>query len=455
MKNIIKIHKTLSLIITIPVILWTLSGLLHPVMGWFKPTVANPFMKTTAAEQSDFAYKLNKDSLLIKLMAIGLNNFQELRYITLNKKAFIQIHQDIRGNAIYYDIKDNRFVDSFDTNYASHLANLITKRKDQDIKSVDFIQNFSTEYKSVNQILPVHRVEYQDGLAVFIENRTDRFVTVVDALQRNFNLLFELFHNFHFIPKSIRFVGICLFMITVFTTAFLGFYLSRKIKRKKNTVVNNMKRFYHQKIAVFFSISLLAFSFSGFYHAFKKQDAVDRLSFIDDSAIFVDSLKTIVFPNQKPDKMSLKSFNGQTKWVKRAYSKVEFYDQNMSLDTISTDLDYVKDLAKKLYGKGNAINETQSITKFKGEYGFINKRLPVYKVQFSDDLNTRLYLEAKTGQLAAWINDSDALEGLSFAYLHKYHFFDFLGKHLRNVVMMLFALGNLLIIFTGLRILFK
>ncbi|TAE09030.1 MAG: hypothetical protein EAZ95_16470, partial [Bacteroidetes bacterium] len=91
------------------------------------------------------------------------------------------------------------------------------------------------------------------------------------------------------------------------------------------------------------------------------------------------------------------------------------------------------------------------VNEFFREYEFFNKRLPVVKVQYETSGDKRLYIEFATGKLAASVENSQAWEGLSFAYFHKYHLFEFLGKTPRDLIMMVFALGNLLVACLGLK----
>jgi hypothetical protein len=89
------------------------------------------------------------------------------------------------------------------------------------------------------------------------------------------------------------------------------------------------------------------------------------------------------------------------------------------------------------------------VESFGGEYGFIFKRLPVVKVQFRGAGNPRYYIEPATGALAAEVRDMDAVEGWSFATLHKWGFADF-NKDFRDILVSLFALGNILVALMGL-----
>ncbi|MFM2332345.1 MAG: hypothetical protein RIQ74_1168, partial [Pseudomonadota bacterium] len=48
------------------------------------------------------------------------------------------------------------------------------------------------------------------------------------------------------------------------------------------------------------------------------------------------------------------------------------------------------------------------------------KRLPVVKVESNLSDQLRLYIEPSSGVIAAQVTQQDALEGFSFAYLHKW-----------------------------------
>ena len=94
--------------------------------------------------------------------------------------------------------------------------------------------------------------------------------------------------------------------------------------------------------------------------------------------------------------------------------------------------------------------EVSLVSKFEGEYGFLNKRLPVWRVDYDTPDHLSYYVETATGALASVVRDTGRAEGWSFAYLHKYHWLDFAGKDVRDFVMGLFGLGNLLIALLGL-----
>jgi len=92
----------------------------------------------------------------------------------------------------------------------------------------------------------------------------------------------------------------------------------------------------------------------------------------------------------------------------------------------------------------DAIQSAEWMNEFGSEYGFIFKRLPVIKVQFPGNGNPRYFIEPSTGILAAKITDIDHTEGWVFGHLHKWSFLDS-NKMLRDILVSLFALGNIII----------
>lgn len=102
------------------------------------------------------------------------------------------------------------------------------------------------------------------------------------------------------------------------------------------------------------------------------------------------------------------------------------------------------------------IKEVSLITDFKNrEYGFVNKRLPVVKVAFESEESKTLFVETATSHLAAFITDSDRVEGYSFAIFHKFLFMEWAGKNIRDLTMVLAALGILIVGVLGLTLLVK
>ena len=457
-KNIYKWHRILGLIVSLPVILWTLSGLLHPIMGWVKPQVAQ---KTYTPEVLD----LNKLTVRLDsvLKANGLDRFQNIHLASFDKKSFAIIQAD---SSIYIDLKTGKISGEAKNAYITFLARHFSGDSLSSIVSIKEITEYSTEYKAVNRLLPVYRVEFarDDSYTVFIEPNTARLGGVLDNNRFVFNRLFEWFHNFSFLGESIfkTVVVVCLIICTI-GVSIAGLYIygfTRKSLGEKGKLGYNKRkeRNWHRLIGLMFSVSLCLFAFSGAYHLLKKEDPIHRLQYQPNDFFSIDVLKNL--PKEKFVTMGLVTINGRAFY--QCYTKttkglhVEYIDVDQMRSLPNGDELYAKDLVKRYFAlEDKDILSVENVTRFTGEYGFINKRLPVQKVQTNLKGSARYYIETRTGKLAADVVDSDMLEGLSFAYFHKYHMFDFLGKFLRNCIMMIFAFGHLLSICLGMWILIK
>lgn len=89
------------------------------------------------------------------------------------------------------------------------------------------------------------------------------------------------------------------------------------------------------------------------------------------------------------------------------------------------------------------------VENFDGEYGFINKRLPVHAVHLDLPGKPAFYIETASNTLASQVSNSKRIEGYSFAYLHKWHFADFLGKDIRDILTSAIALTIILVLVLG------
>ena len=459
MKQIYKWHKRIGLIVAIPVILWTLSGLLHPIMGWIKPEIKH---RSYTPEKIDLS-TINS-SFIDSLTSLDIQNFSNIHIASFENKRYLQI-KDKNGYR-YFNVRTAKEHTNAENEYVQFLARHFSGDIGSEIKSVTTINAYNSEYKAINRLLPVHRVEFdrEDGYTIFIEASTGRLAGVVDSKRYAFNVFFEWFHNFDFLPNTtLRNVIIYILMILTMLAACAGLYIYFKTnktlgERGKLSFDKRKERNYHRKISLFFSLSLLCFALSGGYHLFKKKSPYERLEYSIEPSFLTSVIKN--FPQKSVHNIGIVKIDGknyfQLLFKEGRNERIEYVDAVTHDPLKDGDEHYAKYLAQHYFGIDNKdITNVQKITKFKGEYGFINKRLPVQKVKTNLEGNDRYYIETKTSKLGAHVVDSDMLEGLSFAYLHKYHMFDILGKDLRNVVMMLFALGNLVIIFSGVRILLK
>jgi len=360
----------------------------------------------------------------------------------------------------------------------SCVSQTISKTK---IKKIELLKSFNDEYKYVNRLLPVYKVSFDrsDGIRVYVQTTGDRFSYAVDNKRAMFDKIFSLFHNWSWLDAigNYKYLAMAFILTLTMLTTILGIYIFFITKTKKNNGNGLLKaRKNHRWTAIVVSLFTLMFAFSGAFHAFEKIKKDDRYSFIASSKIDAKRL-SLNLPRlegllqKKIYNVNVIQLNGNDYW--QVYAK-SFYDTahsagnskkggwsdmlevfyvNVSDSALLHDgeLKYAKHLAL-LFSKNDSsqINSAVKILKFEGEYGFVNKRLPVWKVGFKNNYNERYYVETGTGRLSVRIDDNDLYEGYSFAFLHKHHFMDFSGKLARDISTMFWAMGIVVMIILGL-----
>ena len=103
----------------------------------------------------------------------------------------------------------------------------------------------------------------------------------------------------------------------------------------------------------------------------------------------------------------------------------------------------------------DSVNHTKEILKFIPEYGFIFKRLPVWRVYFNDEEYFHATVDTKHSHLSVKTNISDVVELISFLNLHKFHFMDPLGKSTRHILSIVATSLILIITYFGILLYYK
>jgi len=235
----------------------------------------------------------------------------------------------------------------------------------------------------------------------------------------------------------------------------------------------------------------LMFTFSGCYHALSKLTDDTRNSFYDEhwfassgTSFNFEQLQATV---KKPlNNISIVSINNQTYWQVNAKKEEQGLGNkkgNKQQEVKGKDLMKAKEVAapsaiyintndysmleqgetkyanylatKFSKHQPNEIQKTLAITKFEDEYGFVNKRLPVFKVSYATNSNERYYVETASGKLSLRVDDKDVVEGYSFALLHKHEFMAWAGKSVKDISTMFWAMAQIVLVVFGFILYFK
>ena len=270
-RKMYKWHRVTSLIVALPVLLWTVSGFLHPVMSSLKPEVKNQKLAATAIDSSKI-----KISLKNALEKNGMTSLHNFRIVKLYSAFYYQIQQAGVDSLSYISCYNAQWLPKGDEQYAAYLAQRFMSEDNGqnqnenahhganadarslvvfdrpnprfeklNIREVELIKSFDPEYKKSNVLLPVYKVSFyrSDNIRLYIETSTDRLATAVYDRKAWFTKFFSLTHSWSFLDEMGIAKHILLGAISFlcFLTSVFGFYVYNITNKKKGCHLNSKK----------------------------------------------------------------------------------------------------------------------------------------------------------------------------------------------------------------------
>jgi uncharacterized membrane protein YsdA (DUF1294 family) len=490
-RNIYRWHRITSLIAALPILLWSLSGFLYPVMNSFKPDVRNQFLPAVSIDTSKILVSLQQ--ALLQNNITVLHNF---RIVKLDGNCYYQIQQLNSDTLSYLSCTDGKLLKDGDRLYASYLAQRylsepVTKNKQKamghqmaadissvaimfhktkpynktKITSVELIKKFNKEYKTSNALLPVYKISFDrsDGIRLYIETSTDRMATAVDNKKAWFINFFGITHSWTFLNGMGQTKNVTLgaFSLLCFISSLLGFYVYNIISKKKAA---SASKSWHRTLGNVFVLTTALYGVSGAWHAFHKlseksgkEIVADRSQFsADELNLSFSNLAKSAKANEKFTNISIVKINGENYWqlyLLNGKEKQKRYINTKTFEELADgDIKYGCYLACQFSNNPNhTITHSKCLNQFTNSYSMMNKRLPVIEVGF--DANENYYVETSTGHLSAVTNSYDKAERFSFSNLHMHHYwedwFGDKGKTIQKTVFIFTTLGLLLLALTG------
>ncbi|MBD1366232.1 PepSY domain-containing protein [Mucilaginibacter sp. ZT4R22] len=468
-QNFYKWHRILGLTALVPVIFWTLSGLSHPFMSnWFRPAIAQEVFKPLP--QSEMKPGISVQEVLIKN---GITEFRNFGLISLEGQTFYQVlGKDSIVN--YYSATNGELLKDGDQTYAKYLARYFTQDTVSRIKSLTLQKSFDGHYQPINHLLPVWKISFDrpDGMDVYIETTQSRMGTFNNNTRKAMLVFFEQLHTWQFLAaiggEQFRLIVLLIIVSIMFFSLLSGLTVYGFSWKKFKTASQNRKqagrkdtRFvhrFHRQIGLIVSFVMLTFIISGAFHIIVKlrnigPDEKKYSQMINTKDVTLSNLK-LPLADSTILKTGIVNFYGKT-WYQISTNKkdVLYFDVANGQELADGDKRYAAFLTGFYREAPSGIKQAKGklkisqIRQFDNEYGFINKRLPVQKVEYPN--NENWYVETTTSQLAEKVTGIDRTEGFSFIFLHKYFGMSWAGKNIRDVASMLAALGVLVVSLFG------
>lgn len=429
-------HRRLALLVLIPLLIWALSGLLHPTMRLTRPEPAqmvfHPPVWDSATTQLHPAQALS---------AAQIRQFGNIKPVQLNNHWYLQLTPATPGPAMLIDALGQPLPQGAQR-YAAQLARHFSGDQISPVRQVEFIDRFNADYPAVNRLLPVWKVQFEreDGLGVFVDIRHGRLGALTDDRRATLLSLFQLTHLWSFLPADspVRHGLIIGFMVASAVLGITGLYLFiwLPVRSRKGWPVQKIHSYSGLAISVF----LLMFVVSGLLRTVEKvipDPRGQQLTEVFHTDKLYLPLTPLLARYPQTNGLNLHRLEGAIALqLLQPRSPALWIDSTTLTEIPDGERRYALQLAQQLYPQLTDNTQISAVTSFRdhADYGFIDKRLPVMAVETTD---TALFIDTRDAVLARKMDQLDRATRWSFRYLHKWRFADGLGKNPRDLLISL------------------
>ncbi|HEY9035683.1 MAG TPA: PepSY domain-containing protein [Pseudomonadales bacterium] len=460
MRTLLTWHRWAGVIACLSVVAWSLSGVLHPIMSRLQPQ--------PAARSAPAVVLPSPIEIAVLLDTHGIDTVHGIHPALIDQTPWLRIDTPDRADALYLNPDNGETLANAEHAHAVFLARHFSGEHQAAVTRISRVTAFDDEYPYVNRLLPVWRVEFDrpDHLRAFIDTAHSRLGTLTDDNKLLMSQVFSALHTWHWAEgHTARLIAMSLLLLATASTAIAGLVMAVRLRNARQRLAKKTLRRWHRRLAMAVSLSTMMFTCSGLYHLLHTANPAALPATIT-AAVHASDIRywPAIASNET---LSLHAPNGTPMWrIARAASVPAEHAHHGAATHTPAAVHYINtrngtrvdDGEQQLtywlaahYGNtsAEAIQGIEPITAFAGEYGFINKRLPVMRANLNDAHDTSIYVETATDELAAIVTNADRAEGWSFAWLHKWHFMD-IKKDVRDGLLALFALGNAVVALMGL-----
>ncbi len=451
-------HRALAWIAAVTAVVWASSGAIHPLIVAIGP-------KPVAFQPPRVAFEAAALPAPNKLLAAaGITEASQLRYVAVDGRAALQVQPagqaerqgERQGERIYLDALTGNAIADADRARAVALARHYSGEQTATVLDTRLVEHFDRDYPWINRLLPVWAVAFEGraGTVVYVDTGGDRLGTMSGSSKRYWQGLFQTLHTLSFIevpylrPAAVGLMVGLFFATTVFGAALL----------LKRGGLQRSRRF-HRRLATVAVLPALLFPATGLFKL--ATDQLPGTTPPQPPAISTAQLSALPFNADDGaliEAVAVPVFGGAPVWrvVARRGEALNLWLTEADGTAIAGDDETLaRRLASGAFGVEVSTPATL-ISAFDRDYGFANKRLPVWRA--GGPAGQTWYFETRSGLVAAQLGGPYAAlkesQGLLFNLLHKGHFLDPLGitPNQRNLLMSLLAVTVVLTALFGIAI---
>lgn len=426
-------HRALAWIAAVTAVVWATSGAIHPLIVAIGP-------KPVAFQPPRVAF----DAAAFKapselLAAAGIAEASQLRYVAVDGQAALQVQPVGQAERVYFDAATGSPIADADRARAIALARHYSGEQTAEVRSARLIERFDRDYPWINRLLPVWAVAFEGeaGVNVYVDTGGDRVGTMSGSSKRYWQGLFQTLHTLSFIevpylrPAAVGLMVGVLFAMAVFGSALLF--------RRGGT---QPSRRFHRRLAWIALIPALLFPATGLFKLLVGQ--LPEPPPPAPSAIVASSLTTTPFAagdGALREAVAVPLIGAAPLW-RLVLDRSDAGEVRLRAADGGSIEGGDETLARRIASGvlGRAVSEPlEAIGRFNADYGFANKRLPVWKLAGVGDRDW--YFETRSGLVAARIGGLPRLQARVFDLLHKGQLFNRLGLSLGQRDLLMSALA--------------
>ncbi|WP_373084528.1 hypothetical protein [Zhongshania sp.] len=442
-------HARIGMLVGLAIIGWGLSGLSHPIISRIQP-VADAFVYKLDAIPSENLLSIAEAT--DRAGIIGAASAARL-LAWLARPCYRLV---VAGDVIWLDAGTAELIPRGEQDYAVHLARHYLGDQQSAIQSVTLQTEFDDDYVYVNRLLPVWRVNFarDDGMRVYVDTASDRLGTMVNNTKAMTGTFFRNVHSWVFIENTTLRLSLMSFCLLggglIALAGMLQYYLQWRAGRGWRQHSRLLRL--HRSLGLLVAITAVTFTGSGLYHLWQKQFLPSTAS-VPPMAVALNKL-AVDWSRLSPALVQADLINIGDEYYFRVWAGGELQYRNAANGELLADGEaaHARAIAQAYMPVDAPLLAMRSVTTFAGEYGFVNKRLPVIALDYDNTEHLSVYVEPRSGALAAVVRDSDRREGMSFSVFHKWHFIDGLGRTVRDSISAFFAAAIALVFALGMSV---
>jgi hypothetical protein len=427
--TIVKWHRLLLWLGGATLLIFALTGLTHPIMSWTGPqavTMRPPVLQLEGATLQQAMQKLNNaaqpSQALIKL-------------VPYRDTALIQLTADLTSPRRYLTLDGSDAPD--DKDVAVWLSSHYSGMPDTEVSAITLLTAYNNAYPSVNRLLPVYQVDYQNGLSLYIHTESLSMAGITNPYKTAIQAVFRQLNSWQWLDSTpvLKVLLMAVLLGSALLLVLSGIWLLLKLPFSARR--RSLRR-WHYALSWLLALPVLLYLLTGIYHFAYKQTATANTGLtlpgakpLPDTLAITQSLDI----NNLFNSASLVQANGHWYWrlsefnpqlQADRYSRFNGQQSEQGAQFLALTADapalndaaYARLLATKFTGltEDQLTNQTV-ISRFGPDYDFRNKRLPVWQFDYPDG---RLFVDAVSGQLIEQQSQASRLERYSFSFVHKW-----------------------------------